>query len=749
MTPTRPPCSATRSSCLGPVVRDEFLEPGVADDAEEVVEAGLRPRRLAEFVGQGELKEHLGDRARGGPPTRARPSTTCCSPARPASARPRSPASSPPRWACTCTSRPARRSSGPATWRRSSPSSTSGDVLFVDEIHRLLARRRGDPLPGDGGLPARHRRRQGPGRVEHPADAAAVHARRRHHPHRHDHRPAARPLRPRRPPRLLRPPTSCEAIVERAAGILDVDDRRRRGVGDRPPLAGHAAHRQPAAAPGARLRRGAARRHASTPATARTGWRCSGSTTSASTRSTGRSSARSVEQFRGGPVGLSTLAITVGEQPETVEDVYEPFLIQQGLLARTPRGRVAMPATAPRRHRPVRDGAPLFEPPGVLRPRCGADRPVPVDQPLACRAPACRPNGRSCSARSLPACGSTSSTTTCRRDRIAQVPIEPRDAARLLVDRGECADPTTGTSATCPTCSRPGDLLVVNETKVIPARLRLRRRTGGAAEVLLLEPTRRRAAARGRRSCARPASCGRASVWSTTTAATSSRSASGRGRRHVRRRAARRRRPPRRCSTARRDAAAAVHHARRSTSRTATRRCTPPSPARRPRPPPGCTSRPSCSTRLEAAGSSTRPSSWSSGSTRSRPVTEDDPLDHRDAHRALPRAGGDAASAAATPRRVVAVGTTARAGARDGGGDRARSRAAPSCSSTAAIDWRVVDLMMTNFHLPRTTLLMMIDAFVGERWRDLYDDRPRRRLPLPVVRRRDAARRTPRTSGAS
>jgi Holliday junction DNA helicase RuvB len=49
-------------------------------------------------------------------------------------------------------------------------------------------------------------------------------------------------------------------------------------------------------------------------------------------------------QFRGGPVGLSTLAISVGEQPDTVEDVYEPFLIQQGMIARTPRGRVAMPA---------------------------------------------------------------------------------------------------------------------------------------------------------------------------------------------------------------------------------------------------------------------------------------------------------------------------------------------------------------------------------------------------------------------
>ena len=48
-------------------------------------------------------------------------------------------------------------------------------------------------------------------------------------------------------------------------------------------------------------------------------------------------------QFAGGPVGLSTLAISVSEQTETIEDVYEPFLIQQGLLARTPRGRVAMP----------------------------------------------------------------------------------------------------------------------------------------------------------------------------------------------------------------------------------------------------------------------------------------------------------------------------------------------------------------------------------------------------------------------
>jgi holliday junction DNA helicase RuvB len=49
-------------------------------------------------------------------------------------------------------------------------------------------------------------------------------------------------------------------------------------------------------------------------------------------------------RFGGGPVGLSTLAVCVGEERDTVEDVYEPFLLQRGLLMRTPRGRVATPA---------------------------------------------------------------------------------------------------------------------------------------------------------------------------------------------------------------------------------------------------------------------------------------------------------------------------------------------------------------------------------------------------------------------
>jgi holliday junction DNA helicase RuvB len=49
------------------------------------------------------------------------------------------------------------------------------------------------------------------------------------------------------------------------------------------------------------------------------------------------------DKFSGGPVGLSTLAVAVGEEPDTIEDVYEPYLLQRGLIARTPRGRVATP----------------------------------------------------------------------------------------------------------------------------------------------------------------------------------------------------------------------------------------------------------------------------------------------------------------------------------------------------------------------------------------------------------------------
>lgn len=51
-----------------------------------------------------------------------------------------------------------------------------------------------------------------------------------------------------------------------------------------------------------------------------------------------------IEAFGGGPVGLDTLAATIGEEPNTIEDVYEPYLLQLGFIARTPRGRIATKA---------------------------------------------------------------------------------------------------------------------------------------------------------------------------------------------------------------------------------------------------------------------------------------------------------------------------------------------------------------------------------------------------------------------
>jgi Holliday junction DNA helicase RuvB len=48
-----------------------------------------------------------------------------------------------------------------------------------------------------------------------------------------------------------------------------------------------------------------------------------------------------IDHYDGGPVGCKTIAVSIGEEPETIEEVYEPFLIQLGFIKRTPRGRIA------------------------------------------------------------------------------------------------------------------------------------------------------------------------------------------------------------------------------------------------------------------------------------------------------------------------------------------------------------------------------------------------------------------------
>src|SRR5207253_4421531 len=66
------------------------------------------------------------------------------------------------------------------------------------------------------------------------------------------------------------------------------------------------------------------------------------------------------EKFGGGPVGLSTLAVAVGEEQDTIEDVYEPYLLQRGFLERTPRGRTATPHAFRHLGLPVPEPSALF-----------------------------------------------------------------------------------------------------------------------------------------------------------------------------------------------------------------------------------------------------------------------------------------------------------------------------------------------------------------------------------------------------
>jgi Holliday junction DNA helicase RuvB len=322
-------------------VREEFLTPGPADAHEEVDEVGLRPRRLDEFVGQRELKAHLSivlEAAKrrnqaadhlllAGPPGLGKTSMAGIVAAE--------------------MGVHLHVTSGPALERAGDLAAIltkldEGDVLFIDEIHRLsrvveeilypaMEDFQLDIVVGKGpaassirlslprftlvGATTRTGMITGPLR-----DRFGLVARLDYY---HD--------------------DELQAIVLRAAGILDVtiDDegaweiaRRSRGT---PRIANRLLRR---VRDFAEVRGDGTISHQ----TANAGLKLFG-VDEAGLDKVDRAILTAIcRQFHGGPVGLSTLAISVGEQPETVEDMYEPFLIQQGMLARTPRGRVAMAA---------------------------------------------------------------------------------------------------------------------------------------------------------------------------------------------------------------------------------------------------------------------------------------------------------------------------------------------------------------------------------------------------------------------
>ena len=301
-------------------------------------------------------------------------------------------------------------------------------------------------------------------------------------------------------------------------------------------------------------------------------------------------------------------------------------------------------------------------------------------------------------------------------ERIAQVPIEPRDAARLLVDRGS-GDPQHLHVHDLPTLLAAGDLLVVNDTKVIPARLLLQRQTGGAAEVLLLEPI-----SDDRRTweaMIRPArklrigeelvdAAGNALVriggrteagdtWQVTIVADDDPLA-------VLQRHGQMPLPPYiGVELAEPERYQTVYAAE---------------PASSAAPTAGLHFTPQLLDAVAERGVEVAKIELVVGLDTFKPVVVDDPS-HHVMHSERYRVDAQVLEQCRQARRVVAVGTTsvralesAAAGALQG-----RTR----LFITRPYDWKVVDVMMTNFHLPRTTLLMMIDAFVGDRWRRLYE----------------------------
>lgn len=101
-----------------------------------------------------------------------------------------------------------------------------------------------------------------------------------------------------------------------------------------------------------------------------------------------------------------------------------------------------------------------------------------------------------------------------------------------------------------------------------------------------------------------------------------------------------------------------------------------------------------------------------------KPVTEENPLEHR-IHTESYSVPGETLAACAGAERVVAVGTTA-ARALESAASTGEPSGRTSLFITRGHEWKSVDLLLTNFHMPRTSLLLMIDSFIGPRWRRLY-----------------------------
>lgn len=308
-------------------------------------------------------------------------------------------------------------------------------------------------------------------------------------------------------------------------------------------------------------------------------------------------------------------------------------------------------------------------------------------------------------------------------DQIAQVPLDDRSAARLLVDLADGTGPDHRHISDLPDLVGPGDLLVLNDTRVLPARLRLTKETGGAVEVLLLEQTgddrEWEALVRpGRR--VPPGTRLRAGDDLTVTVGDDL----GEGRRTVMLDT----NPP--AGQAGVLAAVQAHGEMPLPPYLHTRLDDPERyqtvysnrPASAAAPTAGLHLTGEVLDACRAAGAAVEHLELVVGLDTFRPVTAGD-LDDHVMHSESYTVAESTLDACRTADRVIAVGTTtvrALESANLADSTPHGTQGRTDLFIRPGFDFGIVDVLLTNYHLPRSTLLVMLEAFVGPRWRDLY-----------------------------
>jgi S-adenosylmethionine:tRNA ribosyltransferase-isomerase len=297
---------------------------------------------------------------------------------------------------------------------------------------------------------------------------------------------------------------------------------------------------------------------------------------------------------------------------------------------------------------------------------------------------------------------------------IAQHPVEPRDSARLLV----ATNPSTVEHKHVTDLIdflEAGDVMVVNDTRVLPARLALHRKTGGAAEVLLLE--QRSSDFRLWEALVKPASKLKPDevleYFGKRVVRVGPRTEAGdtfvieildENPMELLQRIGAMPLPPYIRSSLTDLERYQTVYARRMASAAA--------------PTAGLHFTPELMARIVAKGVQVETVELVVGLDTFKPISTDDPLDHL-IHSEFYSVDQRVMDACKEAKRVIAIGTTATR-ALESVAASGQLTGRTSLFITPGFQWKVVDMMLTNFHLPKTSLLLMIESFIGTRWRDIY-----------------------------